>query len=295
MSISTRAPFGHTASLNAARTVLGLALAAVAAGAVAQELPQRAASAAVSTSSAVTVHAAGSLRAALTEAARAFEHQSGTQVALNFGASGLLKDKLLGGEPGELFASANMEHPQALAAAGRARSVQPFARNALCLLGAPGFSLQGREVAQRLLDPALRVATSTPVADPAGDYAWRFFERIESSGAGGPGSAQQLKQRALQLVGGPGSPTAPPDRSLYAQLLGEGRADVFVTYCTNAALAARENPALPVLSLPPSLDISALYGLAVLQGASPAAEAFATFLRGEGGQAVLRRYGFSAP
>jgi ABC-type molybdate transport system substrate-binding protein len=57
-----------------------------------------------------------------------------------------------------------------------------------------------------------------------------------------------------------------------------------------AALAARENPVLPL-----SLEVAALYGLGVLRGASPAAEAFAAFLRGEGGQAVLRGYGFSSP
>jgi ABC-type molybdate transport system substrate-binding protein len=64
-----------------------------------------------------------------------------------------------------------------------------------------------------------------------------------------------------------------------------------------ATLAARENPVLPVRPLPPSpsLEVAALCGLAVLRGASPAAEAFAAFLRGEGAQAVLRRYGFSAP
>lgn len=288
MPIYRRAPSGYTDPLNSIRAVLGLALAAAASASFAQAAPAAAAAP-------VTVFAAGSLRVALSEAARAFERQSGAQLRLNFGASGMLKDRLLGGEPGDLFASANMEHPQALAAAGRARAVQPFARNTLCLLGAPGFSLQGRDVAQRLLDPALRVGISTPVADPAGDYAFRFFERIESSGAGGPGSADQLKRRALQLVGGPTSPAAPPDRSLYALLLGEDRADVFVTYCTNAAQAARENPALPVLGVPAPLEVSATYGLALLQGASPVAEAFAGFLRGEGGQAVLRGHGFSSP
>ncbi|WP_310734547.1 extracellular solute-binding protein [Azohydromonas caseinilytica] len=243
----------------------------------------------------VTVYAAGSLRAALTEAARAFESRSGARVALNFGASGLLKDKLLGGERADLFASANMEHPQALAAAGRARAVEPFARNALCLLGAPGFSLRGQSVAQRLLDPALRLGISTPGADPAGDYAFRFFERIEASGAAAPGSADELKKHALQLTGGPGSPTPPAGRSVYGMLLAEGRADVFVTYCTNATLAARENAALPVLPVPAELDVAATYGLALLPGASPAAEAFAGFLRGPEGQALLRGHGFSAP
>lgn len=243
----------------------------------------------------VSVYAAGSLRAALGEVAQAFERRAGTPVQLSFGASGLLKDRLLAGERADVFASANMAHPQALAEAGRAQPVRPFARNRMCLLGAPGFSLQGLPLAQRLLDPALRVATSTPGADPAGDYAWRLFERVEASGAAGAGSAARLKARALQLTGGPNSPVPPPDRSVYGMLLAQGQADVFVTYCTNAAQAARENPALAVVPVEAGLDVSALYGVAVLQGASPAAEAFVGFLRGDEGQALLRAHGFAAP
>jgi ABC-type molybdate transport system substrate-binding protein len=293
MSFFASAPSGHILILKTARAALAVAwAAATAAGACAQTAAPASGAASAST---LTVFAAGSLRAALTDAARAFEQRAGTKVALNFGASGLLKDRLLAGERADLFASANMEHPQALAAAGRSGAAQPFARNALCLLGAPGFSLQGQDVAQRLLDPALRVGISTPVVDPAGDYAWRFFDRIEASGAAGPGSAQRLKSRALQLAGGPNSPSAPEGRSLYALLLGQGSADVFVTYCTNATLATRENPALQVLPLPQNLEVAATYGLAVLLPASPQAEGFAAFLRSPEGQAVLRGYGFNAP
>ena len=81
----------------------------------------------------VRVHAAGSLRAALTDSAAAFEAaQPGVKLKLTFGASGLLKDRIVGGEPTDVFALANMTHPEALAAAGRAGPVQRFARNAMC-------------------------------------------------------------------------------------------------------------------------------------------------------------------
>lgn len=73
----------------------------------------------------VTVYAAGSLRAALTRIGADFEASPGGQkVAFVFGASGLLRDRLLGGERADVFASANMDHPLALAAAGRAQPVQ---------------------------------------------------------------------------------------------------------------------------------------------------------------------------
>lgn len=295
MAIFSSAPDGHKPVREAARAVVLGCLAIAAAGAAAQSGAAPSASAATAVPAGLTVYAAGSLRAALTEAASAFERQSGTRVAFSFGPSGVLKDRLLAGERADVFASANMEHPQALAAAGRSGAAQAFARNALCLLGAPSFSLNGQDVAQRLLDPALRVGISTPGADPAGDYAWRFFDKVESSGAAGPGSAQRLKDRALQLAGAANSPTPPEGRGLYAWLLEEEQADVFITYCTNATLAARESRGLQVLPLPQKLDVAATYGLAVLKPATPAAEAFSRFLLGQSGQAVLRSYGFGSP
>src|SRR5690606_34723665 len=105
----------------------------------------------------LVVHAAGSLRAAMTELGQAFERQSGVAVRLTLGASGLLKDRIEAGEPAQVFASANMQHPQALLTANRAEHVRPFARNALCVLASPRFSLEGRTLAQRLLDAHVRV------------------------------------------------------------------------------------------------------------------------------------------
>lgn len=243
----------------------------------------------------LTVHAAGSLRAAMTELATGFERAQATPVKLVFGPSGLLKDRIAGGEASDVFASANMTHPQALADAGRAQPVQAFARNALCGLAAPGFSLQGRALAQRLLDADVRVGTSTPKADPSGDYAFQLFERIEATGAGGPGASAVLKAKALQLTGGPDSPKPQPGRSLYGALVAGGQADVFITYCTNVAEARQEYPALQSLPVPEAINVGARYGVVVMKAAPPAAAAFAAYLLGTDGQRVLARYGFSPP
>lgn len=239
-----------------------------------------------------TVYAAGSLRAAFTALAQA---QGGAAPRFVFGASGLLKDRLLGGEPAQVFASANMDHPQALVAAGKGATVVPFARNALCVLAAPSFSLRGKTLAARLLDADVKLGTSTPKADPAGDYAWALFDRIEASGAAGAGSAAALKQRALQLTGGPGSPPPPAGRNVYAMLVASGQADVFIAYCTAAAQARSEEPTLHLLQVPEAINVSAQYGLVLLDPANPGARAFVDALLGPQGQAVLAAHGFSAP
>jgi molybdate transport system substrate-binding protein len=129
------------------------------------------------------VYAAGSLRAALTEVAQAFERsEPGVRVRFTFGASGLLRDRIAGGERADVFASANMEHPQALASTGHAGSVRRFTRNAMCALVAPSVDVTPETLVDRLLDPSIKIGTSTPKADPSGDYAWMVFERIEQPG-----------------------------------------------------------------------------------------------------------------
>src|ERR1700738_463559 len=63
----------------------------------------------------VLLHAAGSLRGALADVAQAFETSSGNRVQQKYGASGTLRDAIADGERAEVFASANMAHPQSLA------------------------------------------------------------------------------------------------------------------------------------------------------------------------------------
>lgn len=243
----------------------------------------------------LAVYAAGSLRAALTDLARAFERETPATVKLTLGPSGLLKDRIEGGEAAQVFASANMNHPDALRASGKAEAVRPFARNALCALASSTFALQGRTLAQRLLDNDVRVGTSTPRADPSGDYAFQMFERIESSGAAGAGSAAALKAKALQLTGGPSSPQPPAGRNLYGMLVDEGKADVFITYCTNAAEAKQQFPSLQVLTIADTINVAAVYGIATVRPESPAARSFVDFVTGPQGQKILGTYGFSAP
>lgn len=240
----------------------------------------------------VRVHAAGSLRSALIDTASAFEAaQPGVKVKLTFGASGLLKDRIAGGEPTDVFASANMTHPEALAAAGRSGPAQRFARNAMCVLVRPGLDVTPDTLVQRFLDPTLKLGVSTPRADPAGDYAVQVFERIEQNGVAGAES--KLSAKALQLTGGPNSPAPPADRSIYGVLVAQGAADLFLTYCTNAVIAVREQPGQRSVPVPEAINVSASYGVTILNGAPDEARRFVEFVLSPAGQAVLARHGFA--
>jgi len=240
----------------------------------------------------VQLYAAGSLRSALTEIATAFEAATGIKVQAKFGPSGTLKDEIAAGARAEVFASANMEHPQALASARKSGPVALFARNKLCALARPGVAAETATLLDRMLDPNVKLGTSTPRADPSGDYAWEVFRKADKLR---PGAFAMLERKALKLVGGPDAPTAPPGRTVYGMLIADGKADLFLTYCTNAAEAKREIGGAQIVALPDELAVGADYGLAVIAQAQPDAYRFAMYILSIDGQRVLAKHGFTAP
>jgi molybdate transport system substrate-binding protein len=240
----------------------------------------------------VLLHAAGSLRTALDDVAAAYEKSSGVKVIAKYGASGLLREEIERGAKAEVFASANMEHPFALAKAGKSGPVALFARNQLCALVRPNLSVETGNLLDRMMEQQVKLGTSTPKADPSGDYAWEVFRKADAQR---PGAFAMLSHKAIQLTGAPSSVTAPADRNLYGMLVGQGRADIFLTYCTNASAAARENPGQRLVALPEPLAVGADYGLTVMSTASPQAYRFALFILSNDGQRILANHGFTAP
>jgi molybdate transport system substrate-binding protein len=242
----------------------------------------------------LNLYAAGSLKAALSDAARAFEaaSQGSHTVKTEFAASGLLRERVEKGEPAHVFASANMRHPLTLADAGRATGkVRMFARNQLCALAQENVDVTSETLLERMLDDKLRLGTSTPEADPSGDYAFALFAKAEALKTG---AKEKLEAKALKLTGGPGTAKAPEGRNQYGWVMSENKADIFLTYCTNAVLAKKDTPSLKIVGIPAALAVGANYGMIVLKDAPESAEALATFILGSQAQQILRDYGFGA-
>jgi ABC-type molybdate transport system substrate-binding protein len=237
------------------------------------------------------LYAAGSLKAALGEIAAAYEKTYKIKVATRFGPSGLLTTAIEGGESADVFASANMEHPEKLAAGGWGGPVVLFARNQLCALAQADIPATTDTLLQTLLDQKVRMGTSTPKADPSGDYAWELFNKAE---AVQKGSYAALSGKALQLTGGPTSTKAPDGRNQYGWVMEGKKADVFLTYCTNAVSAQKQVPSLKIVTIPENLSVGADYGLVVRSGASPEGWRLAMYILSPKGQKILQKYGFEA-
>jgi molybdate transport system substrate-binding protein len=242
--------------------------------------------------SVVRVLAAGSLRAAMIELGTAFADAGAVKVESNFGPSGVLRERIEKGEAADLFASADMGNPLTLQRAGKSGPVVLFARNRLCALARPGLALTPDTLLAALLDPQIKVGTSTPKRDPAGDYTWAMFAKAESVH---PGSRALLEGKAIQLIGGADSAVPPPGVDVFAWHLREGRADIFIEYCSARATSMKDLPNATVVNLPPVLATGADYGLTLLPTKNADAAAFALFILSQQGQKILAQNGFEAP
>lgn len=228
----------------------------------------------------LAILAAGSLRAALTSFAQSIDPAP----QLAFGPAGLLRQAIERGRACDVFLSANMGHPEALAAAAGVQA-RAFASNPLCVVVRPGATVRPDTLLDHLLDPATRVGTSTPGADPSGDYAMELFTRADMVREG---TGRILRAKALQVVGA-AIPVAgaPTKEGGIAGLFQDGVIDAFICYRTTALALA---PGLVAVTPPPELAVTARYGVVALRP-SEHATGFVHALFGIG-QALLARFGF---
>jgi molybdate transport system substrate-binding protein len=237
----------------------------------------------------IKVMAAGSLKDAFTAVFADFTKQYSGGFAPVYGPSGGLRERLQNGEAFDVFASAALPHAQALTDAGLSGPSIMFARNALCVVTDASLPLEPNNLVETLLKPEIKFGTSTPISDPAGDYTWEMFRKIDALK---PGAFATLSQKAQQLFGGP-TTTAPVNgRPRLVVALDQRDIDLFIYYCSGAQQIVRESGKYKSVALPPELAVGPEYGLTVSRKAQPAAADLAMYLMSPQGQATLKSFGF---
>lgn len=234
------------------------------------------------------LYAAGSLTEAMNQMLAASRIQAGLIAPPVYGPSGFLREQIEHGAPADLLASADMAQPRKLAAARGNRPVIVFTRNRMCMLARQPLGLTPANMLDHMLDPKLRLVTSTPRADPGGDYAWAVFARAEALH---PGAKATLETKALTLVGGPTSKPLVAGHGQVAGVFLADKGDMMLGYCSSADAVLRDVPGLVSVPLPPDLMVGPAYGMVVLTN-NPVAARFALFVMSEQGQAILARNGF---
>lgn len=246
---------------------------------------------------AAVLYNAGSLGNALKEVSSDFTQIYGIPVTQVSGPSGLIRERiekeLNEGVSADVFASADIGNPQQLYDKGLSEPVVNFIDNRLVAVVKPGLSVTSSNLLDYLLNPQIKLGTSTPIKDPSGDYAQEIFRKADNIK---PGNYDILNNKALQLVGGnPNAPTVPDGKNSLVYFVKETQqADVFLAYYTSG-LAARDIASdLQIVELPDNLAVRAKYGLTVLKNASPDGEKLAKYILSPDGQKVLLKYGFTS-
>ncbi len=241
----------------------------------------------VASAETVEIFSAGSLREVVNELAKDAGTKFNVEVKATFGGSGLLRERIEKGEKPDLFLSADVGSPSKLAAEGRALvPAIAFARNRMCIVSRRSLGLTPANLLKRLLAQDVRIKTPTPVADPAGDYAWAIFDRIEALH---PGSGAALKDKARALMDVRAG-AAVPGQSAGAALFASKQVDLSITYCSGVPNLEKELPELTSMDVPPALDPHPIDGMAILS-AKPEAMRLALYLVSQRGQEIIAAAG----
>ena len=232
----------------------------------------------------VDVFAAGSLRGVVGALAKEAGPSLNIEVNASFGGSGTMRERIEKGEKADLLLSADLGSPRKLESQGR--TVVPtiaFARNRLCVISRKSAGVTAANLVDRMLAPQVRLKTSTPIVDPAGDYTWALFDEIDHIR---PGAAATLKGKAQSVTKAVAA--LPPESQGAAALFSSKQIDMSITYCSGWAALGKDMPELASLEVPAQLDPHPIYGIAVLT-ANPAAMRLALFLLSEKGQEMIAR------
>lgn len=238
------------------------------------------------------VYAAGSTKKAFTEVGRAFSAREGIAVDFTFGASGLLLDRLRGGEAADVFASADLPKAQALHAAGLSARPVVMARSRLCVLTRAGLMVTPQSLLDVISNPTVKILAPAPEVDATGYYVWGVYKRAEKIRRG---SYRLLDEKTVRLDV-KNMPAVPAGKSVLPIFFEKDMVDLFFAYCNGAAQTVQESPALKVTEIPRTLAVPVAYGITLLgHGNQPAGQKFIDFLMAPQGQAILAKWGFAPP
>lgn len=226
----------------------------------------------------LTVSAAASLTNAFTDVAQGYDAtHPGEHVAVNFAASGALLAQMQQGAPVDVFASAD---EQTMDKAQNLKLIDPatrtdFASNTLVLIVPSSSKLQPTQL-KDLLQPAYRrVAIGNVATVPVGRYT---KDALDLAGFGAQLEPKLIPAESVRQV------------LAYVE---RGEVDAGFVYATDAAIAGDKVRIVAKLATRQPIR----YPIASL-AASPkagSAKSFIEYVQSPAGQAILQKYGFSAP
>jgi molybdate transport system substrate-binding protein len=222
---------------------------------------------------------------AFTEMAEDFPKQPGmsrVRLTFSFGASSTLRAQLEQGAPADLFAAADtIQMDQAVKAGLILGTPQIFVRNKLVLI-VPAANRAGISAPADLAKPGIKLVT-TPPEVPVGNYTRQALQKMATRGELGEAFERQV-------LGNVVSEEANVRQVVTKVQLGE--ADAGIVYSSD--VTPKVAPEVRMIEIPDRFNVLAEYpvGVASRAKAPTTALRFVDYLRGTGGQAILKKHNF---
>jgi len=235
----------------------------------------------------LTVYAASSLKASLTELTHLWEDDAaihgGSTLSISTDSSAALEAKIEQGAPADVFLSADTTNPEKLVDDGFATGpATVFATNRLVIILAPKNSANITS-AFDLAKPGVKIVAAGDTV-PITTYATQLVQNLAKLPGAPAGFEAAYRANVVTK--------AEDVRAVITQvLLGQG--DAAIVYASDA----KTGGALDTIAIPDGANVLATYAGVVVK-ASPlqaADQAFLSWLGGPAGQAVLQTYGFLPP
>lgn len=232
----------------------------------------------------LTVFAAASLTDSFKEIGKSFESANpGLKVTFSFAGSQSLRTQIQQGAKADVFASADNNNMELLKTDNLLTdATQIFARNVLIII-LPKDNKAGIKELKDLARPGVKlIFADTGV--PAGSYTLQILGKLSTD----PAYGADFKTRVLARV-----VSKETDVKAIVSKISLGEGDAGVVYTTDAQVAVEK---ISTLTIPDEYNVIATYPIAVLKTSpSPgAARKFIDYVLSSDGQAVLKKYGFSA-
>ncbi|MDA8053804.1 MAG: molybdate ABC transporter substrate-binding protein [Deltaproteobacteria bacterium] len=231
------------------------------------------------------IMAADALPKPITEIGNIFKKEHpGVKIDYDFLGAGVLKGDIEEGAPCDIFLSANGKFQRQLKRKGFLNSYRVFAYDYLAAAtpyNNPAHITKSNLI-QKLMDPNVTLATSSPHSDPAGDYTWKMFKIIDKNI---PGAFEKITSHANHLL----------DAALVMPILENGDTDLGILYTSQLLELKRSGAKINIIKIPKKYNTHAKFTAGILNQSKYKAldEDFVKLLFSKKGKKILRHWGFS--
>ena len=239
----------------------------------------------ISNAATLRIMAADALPKPIMEIGNIFKKEHpGVKIDYDFLGAGVLKGDIEEGAPCDVFLSANGKFQRQLKHKGFLKFYEVFAYDYLAA-ATPYNNPAGvtpSNLIQKLMDPNVALTTSSPHADPAGNYTWKMFRIINRRF---PGAFKKITGHVNHLL----------DAALVMPVLESGNTDLGILYTSQLLELKRSGAKINIIAITKKYNTKAKFTASVLNQSKYKSldEDFIKLLFSKKGKKILTYWGFS--